>query len=69
MTPAIGFPPQDEPLNGYATAFNQQQHVNFVGEDGLIHELLMTVPGSTTFSRAPIRMPRKARHLPGQEAG
>jgi hypothetical protein len=27
------------PLDGYATTFNRQQHVNYIGTDGLIHEL------------------------------
>ena len=27
------------PLDGYETAFNSQQHVNFIGNDGHIHEL------------------------------
>jgi Pro-kumamolisin, activation domain len=27
------------PLDGYATEFNQQQHVNYIGTDGNVHEL------------------------------
>jgi len=30
----------DSPLDGYATAFNQQQHVNFVGTDARVYELV-----------------------------
>ncbi len=30
----------DSPLDGYATSFNQQQHVNFVGADARVYELV-----------------------------
>ena len=30
------------PIDGYATAFNQQQHVNFIAADNHIHELFYT---------------------------
>ncbi len=29
-------------LDGYATEFNGQQHVNFIGDDGDVHELVYT---------------------------
>lgn len=28
------------PIDGYATTFNDQQHVNFIGSDGHVHELV-----------------------------
>jgi peptidase A4-like protein len=30
----------NSPLDGYATAFNQQQHVNFIGADNRVYELV-----------------------------
>jgi hypothetical protein len=30
------------PLDGYQTTFNNQQHVNYVGADGHVHELVYT---------------------------
>jgi hypothetical protein len=35
-----GFPAAGASLHGYSTEFNLQQHVNFIGDDGLVHELL-----------------------------
>jgi hypothetical protein len=35
-----GFPAAGAALHGYSTEFNQQQHVNFIADDGLVHELL-----------------------------
>jgi len=33
-------PRPDSPLDGYATAWNNQQHVNYIGNDGHVHELV-----------------------------
>jgi hypothetical protein len=33
------------PLDGYATLWNNQQHVNYIGQDGQVHELLYSDPG------------------------
>jgi hypothetical protein len=33
---------QESALDGYQTTFNNQQHVNFLGTDGHIHELVYT---------------------------
>jgi hypothetical protein len=32
------------PLDGYETSFNKQQHVNYIGTDGHVHELVHTDP-------------------------
>jgi hypothetical protein len=38
---AAGFLPRPgSPLDGYATAWNEQQHVNYIGADGHVHELV-----------------------------
>jgi hypothetical protein len=41
LTQAAGAPPAGvgARLDGYETAFNRQQHVNFIGPDGHVHEL------------------------------
>lgn len=41
LTALAGAPPAAgaSPLDGYATGFNQQQHINYIGVDGHIHEL------------------------------
>ena len=38
----LSLPRNGPPLNGYATDFNQQQHVNYIGLDGHLHELFYT---------------------------
>ena len=34
------FPREGSPLDGYSTAWNDQQHVNYIGRDGQMHELV-----------------------------
>jgi hypothetical protein len=45
LTAVTGAPSavDDSPLNGYETAFNQQQHVNYLGTDGHVHELFYVI--------------------------
>jgi hypothetical protein len=33
-------PRKGSPLDGYETSFNSQQHVNYIGDDGHVHELV-----------------------------
>jgi hypothetical protein len=35
----LALPLANSPLDGYATAFNEQQHVNYIGRDYHVHEL------------------------------
>jgi hypothetical protein len=44
LTAAAGAPnaAPGSPLNGYETSFNNQQHVNFIGADNHVHELVYT---------------------------
>jgi hypothetical protein len=35
----IGLPTAYSPLDGYGTSWNNQQHINYFGQDGKIHEL------------------------------
>src|SRR6202023_2449401 len=40
---AVKHPPaKPSPLDGYQTTFNDQQHVNYIGTDGHVHELVYT---------------------------
>jgi hypothetical protein len=39
-TAGASFPAPGSPLDGYSTEFNQQQHVNYIGTDGHVHELV-----------------------------
>src|SRR5271170_3749461 len=44
LTQAAGAPnaAPGSPLDGYQTSFNNQQHVNYIGTDGHLHELVST---------------------------
>ena len=44
LTQASGAPnaAPGSPLDGYETSFNNQQHVNFIGADNHVHELVYT---------------------------
>jgi hypothetical protein len=41
-------PGPGSPLDGYATSWNNQQHVNYIGQDGHVHELVYQEPGPWT---------------------
>jgi hypothetical protein len=62
-----GIPAAGSPLNGYTTAFNQQQHVNFIGADGLIHEFLYA--GSWQHKFLTGTDPNAAPNAPAARAG
>ena len=36
---AASLPRAGSPIDGYATSWNSQQHVNYIGQDGHVHEL------------------------------
>jgi len=40
----------DSQIDGYATPWNSQQHVNYIGQDGHVHELVYKDSGGWSHS-------------------
>ena len=49
-TSANSLPRQGSPADGYATPWNSQQHVNYIGQDGHVHELVYKDSGGWSHS-------------------